>query len=257
MIVKTDTPSLVIKGEGGLGKSHTVMAELENLGLTENINYFYITGHVTPKELFNIIGRSAGLQKPQLIVFDDVDSLVENKTSVALLKASLGAVRGRRIVSYHSSRGDGKAQVEFDGKVIMILNSIRQETALGRPLLDRCITFSMDLSPKETVEYIDSIIYKIDSPLSKKDRTEIWDKVRIFAGNSRFSVRSVDKAFRFYKYNKENWYQMLLSSLQLSDDQRVYYKVSAEKDKTAKERASEFARLTNKSTRSYYRIKKQ
>jgi len=258
MLISGDTNSLVVKGSGGIGKSYSIMDELDRAGLKESVNYVYVTGYVTPLQLFNIIGRSCGLEAPQLLVFDDIDALVTNRTSIALLKASLWETRGKRVVSYHSSSSkvEGSPSIEFEGKIILVLNDVRQEKAFGKPLLDRCTVFDMALSQKELIKYIDTILPNIQSPLLPKTKREIWKQIKMFSGNPRFSVRSLVRAFEFYRYSKSTWIPMFLSSLSLDSQQKIYYEIVADKNKSARTKAKEFATRTGKSTRQWYRVKK-
>lgn len=257
MLVKGDTKSLVVKGNGGIGKSYVVMKELDELGLKEGINYRYISGHVTPLKLFNVISQSVTLENPKLLVFDDIDSLVTNRTSIALLKASLWEVRGKRVVTYDSSSGkiDGPTSVEFEGRTLLILNDLKQEGAFGKPLLDRCVVYDMSLTHKELIEYIDTILPDINSPIKPEVRKEIWQQIKQFSANQRFSVRSVVRAFDFYHYDKKSWLPMFINSLSLTSDQKIYYEIESGQNKTQRERAKEFSKRTGKSTRSYYRVK--
>ena len=258
MLLKSKTNSLVVKGNGGIGKSFSIMDELDRAGLREGVHYLYVTGHVTPLQLFNIIGRSVGLEAPQLLVFDDIDALVTNKVSIALLKSALWEVRGKRVVSYHSSSSkvEGLPTVEFEGKIVLVLNSLQQENAFGKPLLDRCTVFDMTIPQKELIQYIDTILPDIRSPLKLETKREIWRQVKIFSSNPRFSIRSLVRAFEFYKYDKSKWLPMFLSSLSLTQDQKIWYEVMADNNKSAKTKAKEFAKKTGKSERAFYRVNK-
>lgn len=257
MLVKSDITSLVVKGNGGIGKSYSIMSELESMGFTEGVNYIYVTGYVTPLQLYNIILRSTTLEAPKLLVFDDIDALVTNKISIALLKSALWEVRGKRIVSYHSSSSkiEGLPSIEFEGKICLVLNDLKQENAFGKPLLDRTIVFDMSLTHKEVIEYVDMILPDIKSPLKIEERKEIWKQIKKFSVNPRFSVRSVVKAFSFYKNNKKHWYPMFISSLSLTAEQKLYYEITAGGGAKALQ-AKQFAKLTGKSERAFYRQNK-
>jgi hypothetical protein len=258
MLCASEATSLVVKGEGGLGKSYTTLKTLDNLGLKENINYLYVAGYMTPLQLFNTIAKSCTLEAPRLLVFDDIDALITNKISVALLKSALGEVRGKRVVSYHSSSSkvEGTPSFEFDGKIIIILNDTKQESAFGKPLLDRTIVFDMTLTHKELISYVEEILPNIHTKLSIEDKKLVWGKIKQFSDNQRFSVRSLIRAFDFYQYDKDNFMHMFVSSLKLTEEQKIYYQLANDKSKTAKEKATEFATKTGKSSRSYYRVEK-
>lgn len=266
VLISGDTNSLIVKGEGGLGKSFTFTDELEKQGLEENVHYLYISGHITPLELYETLNKVNLLEYPKLALFDDIDALLTNTISVALLKACLWEVKGKRVVSYKSSRKKEAPQAfDFKGKVAMILNDLKQEAQLGKPLLDRAMVFEMSMTAEETVAYIEKVLngpdFNPDIPLV--ERLEIWKRIKFFATNPRFSMRTLVRAFAFYRYSKENWFSLFLSSLKLTPEEKIWHEVQAKSvaiQKTGgkikiREEAREWAEKTGKSVRTYYRMK--
>jgi hypothetical protein len=256
VLAKSDTNSLVVKGSQGIGKSHSVMSELENMGYKEGINFLYLAGHITPLKLFNTLTKVLTLEYPKLFIFDDIDSLVSNKTSVALLKSALGEVRGKRIITYEStsSKVEGGGSVDFsEGKCLLILNDLKQEGAFGKPLLDRCIVYDMTLSQSQLIEYINNTIRDIDCGLDIETKNNIWREIKQFSDNQRFSMRSLVRAFEFYKYDKDKWKSLFISGLSLSPEQKIYYELEG---KSEKEKVDEYIKQTGRSRRSYFRGKK-
>lgn len=260
MLIKGNESSLIVRGSHGLGKSFTVLKELDNAGLKEGVNYLVITGFSTPLKLFETLTKTATLEQPKLLVFDDVDSLLTSKISTSLLKAGLWPARGpqeKRIITYNSNsdKMDGPTSIDFQGRVLLILNDQKQEKILGRPIFDRCTTFDLSMSNGQLIKYVDEIIPNIKTSLPVETRRKIWKKIKIFSDNSRFSLRALVRSFEFYQYDKSKWFQMFLSSLSLSDEQKIYYEVIEDKKVTNK--AREFSKKTGKTKRTYYRIKKQ
>ena len=89
MIVQKTLPSAVITGEGGLGKSYTVLKSLEKNGFTNitdlsnfavgaKINkaksYTVVKGYSTAKGLYRTLFENNGM----VIVFDDCDSILKD-----------------------------------------------------------------------------------------------------------------------------------------------------------------------------------
>lgn len=263
MLIKENISSLIVRGSHGLGKSYTVLKELDNAGLKEGVNYLVVTGFSTPLKLFETLARTATLERPKLLVFDDVDSLLSSKISVSLLKAGLWPPRGsqgRRIITYNSnsSQVQGPTSINFEGRILLILNDQKQEKILGRPVFDRCTTFDLSMSNGQLIKYIDLILPNIQTPLPVETRKQIWQKIKIFSGNSRFSLRALVRSFEFYQYDKSKWFPMFLSSLNLSDEQKIFYEITlSDKNITARDKAKKFAKLTGKSTRAYYRVAKK
>lgn len=257
-LVKSEINSLVIKGANGIGKSHTIINTLHDIGLKRGKHYIVITGHITPLQLFHMIGRTATLQKPRLIVFDDVDSIVQNKTSIALLKSALWEIEGKRLVSYHSSssRVEGPATIEFRGKVIVVLNNIKQEGMFGKPLLDRGIMYEMLLQPAEVIAYVEKILPSLATGLPVKDREAVWEQVKPFSDNPSFSIRSLLRAMEFYRLDPKNYLTLYVHSLHLSAEQKILYSVREEFTAT-KDQQTEWSARTGRSRAEFFREKKR
>jgi len=90
MIVTKTLPSAVITGEGGLGKSYTVLKSLEKNGFTNltdlanfevgsKVNkaksYTVVKGYSTAKGLYRTLFENNGM----VIVFDDCDSILKDE----------------------------------------------------------------------------------------------------------------------------------------------------------------------------------
>jgi len=255
-LVKSDIDSLVIRGNGGIGKTHTIVHTLSAMGFKRNKHYVLITGHVTPLQLYHVIGRSATLESPRILIFDDVDSIIQSKTSIALLKAALWEIEGKRLVSYHSSTSklEGPMTVEFKGKVIIVLNNIKQENAFGKPLLDRGIMYDMILQPSEVIQYVETILPKLDTKLKLAERKAVWEHVKRFADNPSFSIRSLLRAMEFYRLDKKNWLTQYVYTLNLTLEQKILYSVR-EEFKTPKQQETAWMGRTGMSRASYHRTK--
>ena len=249
--------SLVIRGAGGIGKSYTIVQALDKQGLIRNKHYILMTGHITPLALYKMIGNSASLSHPRLIVFDDVDAIVQNKTSIALLKSALWEIDGKRLVSYNStsSKIEGPTTVEFTGKVIIVLNNIKQENAFGKPLLDRGIMFDMTMQPQEVIQYVEKIMPKLSTPISLEQRLAVWEQIKRFADNPSFSIRSLLRAMEFFHLDPDNWLTLYVNTLSLSSEQKILYSVR-EEFKTVKEQEKAWITQTGMGRAQFYRTKK-
>ena len=91
----------------------------------------------------------------------------------------------------------------------MIINDIHLGKDLD-PLLDRSIFYNVAVDKGVLAKYIEEhIINKYDN-ISPKDRLIVWDKLKRFVEYPNFSLRMLDKAYQFYKHDKENWHDMFL-----------------------------------------------
>jgi hypothetical protein len=116
MVIKEKSKSVIISGSGGLGKTFTVLAKLKEAGLVDKADtdhecdafcvdpddpdsvctigdYVMVKGFSTPKGLYRVLYEN----RTKLIVFDDVDSVWENPTTLNLLKSALDSYDVRRI----------------------------------------------------------------------------------------------------------------------------------------------------------------
>lgn len=206
---------LVVKGHFGMGKTYTIGSILKELDLKDGINYQYISGYITPKQLFNVLSSCRIMEKPKLFWFDDIEGVLGNKTSIALLKSALWEVNGKRLVSYQTSKNsDELPAFEFNGKVILVVNSLNQEKVLGRSLLDRGIYYDMTLDPEEVVYYIENMVLpNIEKDIPINEKWSVWEKVKRFVEYPNFSIRCLYRAFSFYKHNKNEWYKLFTTSM--------------------------------------------
>ena len=83
MIAKRQTPSMIICGEGGLGKSYVVTKTLADCGFTPSFlddgkagfkRYVLVKGFSTAKGLYRILAEN----KDSIIVFDDCDAVLKD-----------------------------------------------------------------------------------------------------------------------------------------------------------------------------------
>jgi len=87
---------LVVLSRGGLAKSYTVEE-----ALIESAPLIF-SGHVTPLSMYYRIYERTVEDKECFVIFDDVDTLVANKSNVSLLKQICDS-REEKIIRYASS----------------------------------------------------------------------------------------------------------------------------------------------------------
>jgi hypothetical protein len=77
--------SLLITGAPSSGKTFSVMKTIRELGLEEGRDYVVKKGHITTKGMLRVLIE----QINGLVIFDDCDSVVEEKQAVNMLKGAL------------------------------------------------------------------------------------------------------------------------------------------------------------------------
>jgi hypothetical protein len=130
MVATGKSPSAIITGEGGIGKTFTVMKTLRSLGLVASTDdeaedtapskvFTVVKGFSTPMALYRTLYENSD----KVVVFDDCDSILKDPTAINLLKAALDSY-GKRIVSWQSEQrgNDLPSSFQFHGGVIFISN---------------------------------------------------------------------------------------------------------------------------------------
>ena len=179
MVASRDINSVIITGQGGLGKSFTVMQTLAKAGFspfempefsasddTEDVEmniapyvgpneYVVVKGYSTPKGLYRTLYEN----RNNIIVFDDCDSILENTTSTNLLKAALDSYE-KRVITWNSESpfgGDGLPKsFEFKGGVIFISNLMMHK--MPQAVMSRSMLADVTMSRTEIVTRMRTIV---------------------------------------------------------------------------------------------------
>lgn len=160
MTIKGTRVSLVITGEGGLGKTYTVKQQLKNSGLfSDNQNpdvsdYKFVKGFATAKGLYNLLYQWNG----KLIIFDDCDEALVNEVSKNIMKGALDSY-DERIVSWVTNKEGGEIpnEFEFTGRIIFISNLSR--TKIDQAILSRSSTVDLTMSSSDKIERMSNILH--------------------------------------------------------------------------------------------------
>lgn len=98
--------SLLITGQGGLGKSYDTEKALKETGK----DYYSISGGISTAGLFELLFRRNG----EIILFDDCDSVFDNPESINILKAALDSKPVRKISREIKTHFDTKGMTMKD-----------------------------------------------------------------------------------------------------------------------------------------------
>lgn len=182
MIVQKTLPSAVITGEGGLGKSYTVLKSLEKNGfknLTDLSNfevgakvdrsksYTVVKGYSTAKGLYRTLFENNGM----VIVFDDCDSILKDDVAKNLLKGALDSY-SKRYISWNADMRDDDLprSFEFTGSIVFVSNmnleKIDQAIRTRSLVVDLSMTEGQKLERMEVIANSDEFLPEI-SPVSK------------------------------------------------------------------------------------------
>jgi hypothetical protein len=214
-------PSAVITGQGGLGKTYTVMKTLQTAGIQDynevvrklaigsriDMSKLYVTikGYSTPKGLFRTLFEN----NRAVIVFDDCDTILKDPVALNLLKGALDSY-GKRIISWNAESfgkdDDLPRSFEFKGKVIFISNmdqdSIDQAIRSRSMMIDLSMTDDQKIDRMEFIAKSDEFLPEYTAE-EKADALglirEIKDEVKEISLRTLISVTKIRSANKDWK----------------------------------------------------------
>lgn len=171
MICKGIQVSGIITGEGGLGKSYTILKTLQENNmidisdiskfpvgsvLTSN-SFVRVKGYSTAKGLYRTLYENNG----RVIVLDDCDSVLVDKVALNLLKGALDSY-DERIISWNADMRDEDLprSFNFTGRVIFISNMAKNQ--FDQALRTRSMMVDLEMTAAQKVERMEYIIMSDD-----------------------------------------------------------------------------------------------
>lgn len=167
MVGEGKTASAIIVGEGGLGKSYSVMKALSGLGLKDISGVDFEEGTTfSPKNVFKVIKgfstpkalyRTLYENRDSVVVFDDCDSVLKHDDAISLLKGALDSY-DRRIISWNTDRADEDLpqSFQFNGGVVFISN--RSMDKIDQALRSRSMCVDLTMTTEQKIERMETII---------------------------------------------------------------------------------------------------
>lgn len=174
MIANKNIPSMIVTGEGGLGKTFTVMQSIKNAGLQDtrdflmnttdeeddkevwmkNGDYSVVKGYSTAKGLYRTLYEN----RNKLVIFDDCDSILKDDTALMLLKGALDSY-DERWISWNAEslrEDDLPRSFKFTGRVIFISNL--PLLRIDQSIRSRSICVDLHMTAKQKIERMEQIV---------------------------------------------------------------------------------------------------
>ena len=212
MVKDGKSNSLLVLGEGGIGKTYTVLEKLKTKNTLINFfnskeeSFHICKGHSTSRGLYNTLYD----HNNKLIVFDDCDSVLEDKIAQNILKSALDSYDKRTISwSKKMPKGDDYPQeFEFTGSIIFISN--KRKSQIHQPLLDRGFVVNLEMSKSEKIDRMAHIMPNlIQDKFSLNDGYAALEFIRINMENTtNLSIRSLIDVLKIKANKKENWQKL-------------------------------------------------
>lgn len=223
MVATGKTASALITGEGGLGKTHTVVKALESAGL-DNISGVDLEGEEAPEGSFIVVkgySTAKGLYRTlyenrnSIIVFDDCDSILKDDDAVNLLKGALDSY-DVRIISWNTTRPDEELprSFQFTGGVVFIsnrpMNKIDQALRTRAMCVDLTMTMDQKLDRMEVIMTGDDFLPAVSTSF-KYDALNLIRELKDQARE--VSLRTLITVARIRAENDADWKDLATYSL--------------------------------------------
>lgn len=220
MVIRGNRKSLLCTGPGGLGKTHTVKERLKNPhnqkflfpeGVDQEFRVKWVGGYSTAKGLYNTLYYYSDA----LIIFDDCDSIWEDKVAVNILKKALDSYE-ERIINWNSqapASSDIPSEFEFTGRIIFVSNKRMED--FNEAVLTRVSKIDMSMTLEEKVDRIEYTLPQLKPDVAMKDKLECLELVKDnmdLVANVNF--RTIIEIIEYQQYAKEygdesdNWKAM-------------------------------------------------
>lgn len=217
LVVQGKSPSLIVCGDAGIGKTFLVRQRLRKMGLQEQVSidsgsvampntYLFVKGHSSALGLYTILHNN----RESTIVFDDCDSVLKDATAVNILKAALDSYDDRT-VSWISSTvvsAGLETRFEFKGRIIFLSNLPMDR--IDNAVKSRSFTLEISLTRSELCERMSDILPNIEPNVSMSLKQEVLAHL---AANktmfSEFNMRTLIKSIRLRQSNHPSWQKLV------------------------------------------------
>ena len=188
MVINQTAVSMIITGEGGLGKTYTVRRVLENKGQVEDSDFIMVKGFATARGLYRTLYENSD----KLIVFDDCDEVLNNDVAKNLLKGALDS---------------------YDTRMI---NWIVNKENIEQAILSRSMSVDLSMTLFDKIERMKAILPNLKSHVSLEAKEEclaLVDKYKevCFDLNLRTLIKTID--IRMDAENGQDWEDMAIYAM--------------------------------------------
>lgn len=210
LVARKHSASLFVTGQGGIGKSKTILDELER----EGIEPVVVNSHITPLSLYSIFHRH---KVDDVIFFDDIEGIFSTACSGLLRSALYGFPR---IVTYNSSQlpPDLPPKFEFTSRCIFSVNDLpsqKKESFLA--VLSRCDVYELSASNSEVIEMMREIASNGFRNVTPEECKTVIDFIEEnVEEDKQISLRLLSPSIRkllYAKYEGIDWRPLVKSQL--------------------------------------------
>ena len=203
MVIYDVTPSLIVTGEGGLGKTHQIKEVIDITGLQDH-EFVFFKGYSTARGLYNTLYDN----NDKLIIFDDCDSVLEDKVAVNILKSALDSYETRTIswMARMNKNDEYPQHFDFTGRIIFISN--KSKTSIDGAILSRSLTVDLTMTPAEKIERMTTILPNILPEYSDEVKAEALNFLNENKEGSNINMRTLIMVIKMANSNPDTWKSM-------------------------------------------------
>lgn len=265
MVARKMSHALFVFGAaGGLGKTRTILATLEQ----EGVEPVLINSHITPLALYGMLFLH---RDDRVIFFDDVDSMFNSMAHLGLLRSALWG--HPRIVTYGSSQlpGDLPSSFEFTSRCLFAANVIPKRNDAFKAVLSRCDVFELDATNQEVIDTMRAISANGFNGMTPDEALTVIDFIEHNCGEKQISMRLLGPAMRKFSYARSegiDWQPLVMSQLQAlgqrkdinkrsenqTKDQKALLAALAKHPEDVKLQQAYWCDQTKKSRATFYRV---
>jgi hypothetical protein len=218
MVIQRVSPSLIVAGDPGVGKTWNVRDRFRLGNLAEGEHFYMVKGHILGLGLYKLLYQMNG----KIILFDDSDSVFEDKNSQNILKAVLDSYDDR-LVSWQTSAPEREGLPRcfvFTGAAIFITN--KDLGSINSAVCDRSLRINFTMNNAEVLERISQVLPKMDidmpvrnedeepKPVSMSVKKEVYRYLEDMQDKfTKISFRTMINAVRFRITQPDRWMEMV------------------------------------------------
>jgi len=168
MVARKTVASAIITGQGGLGKTHSVIKALKDCGLHDvtdlasfeigtrlqgSKSFRIIKGFSTAKGLYRSLFEGNGMT----LVFDDTDNILKDPVALNLLKGALDSY-GERYINWNADIKDEDLprSFKFTGSIVFISN--KDMETLDQAVRSRALCVDLSMTESQKIERMETIV---------------------------------------------------------------------------------------------------
>ena len=226
MVSHRQLASTIVTGEGGLGKSFTVMRTLSKNGLRDvssmepddssERGFIVVKGFSTAKGMFRTLYEN----RNRIVIFDDADSVLRDVNAVNILKAACDSY-DKRVVTWNAESSFGgdddlPKSFEFKGGVIFISNMPKHK--IPQALRSRAMCADVSMTRSEVIDRM-RVIVESDEFMPEFILEHKMDALEFIAENAfnpaitELNLRSLVNVVKARAAKPDTWKRMGLYSM--------------------------------------------